>query len=218
MSHHTDPIADRRSEYLRGSLTEDEAGDDPIALFGRWFEQAHETAAGPEYEASVMTLATVTPENRPAARIVLLKSYDAAGFTFFTNYKSHKGRDLAANPYASLVFHWIHLERQVRIDGKAVKTSRAESEAYFATRPRGSQLGAWVSHQSEAVTRDQLESRLAALEAQYADRPVPCPPHWGGYRVQPQRIEFWQGRANRLHDRIAFVREGAGWKRQRLGP
>lgn len=222
MTGHDRFIARRRAEYGRAGLSEQEAGDDPLALFDRWFRDAVaacEASDDPVYEPNVMTLATADADGVPAARIVLLKHYDADGFVFFTNYESAKGREVEANPRASLVFYWMRLERQVRVAGVIEKVSRELSERYFADRPRGSQLSAWVSRQSEPVSRAELERRLAELEEDYEGREVPCPPHWGGYCVRPQRIEFWQGRPSRLHDRILFERgaEG-GWCRSRLAP
>jgi len=213
-------IESMRRDYVADELTDQAAGDDPVALFARWFEQAR--AAIPDgaqwYEANALTLATVDPSGRPSARVVLVKDFDASGLVFFTNYRSHKARDIERDPRVAMCFHWAWLERQVRIDGRAERIDRAESEAYFRSRPRGSQLGAWVSDQSEPVTRERLARRLAELERQYADHDVPCPPHWGGYRVKPERIEFWQGRPNRLHDRIVFERADDHWTRQRIGP
>jgi pyridoxamine 5'-phosphate oxidase len=190
---------------------------DPIAQFRQWFADA--VAAGlPLPEAN--SLATVTPEGKPAARMVLLKRVDADGFVFFTNYRSAKARELAGNPNACLVFFWPQLERQVRVEGVVSKTSAAESREYFATRPRGSQIGAWASPQSEVILgREVLEQRRAELEELYRDREVPWPEHWGGYCLKPERIEFWKGRRDRLHDRILYVREADGaWTIQRLAP
>ena len=189
----------------------------PVKQFQRWFEEAK--AAGlPLPEA--MTLATATPEGRPSARMVLLKQLDERGFVFFTNYRSAKAHELDINPYASLVFFWPQLERQVRIDGKVVRTSAEESRQYFETRPRESQIGAWASNQSEVISgREVLEQRKAELENQYLDRPVEWPKHWGGYILRPDRIEFWKGRTGRLHDRILYERElGNTWIIKRLAP
>ena len=190
---------------------------DPIKQFERWFDSAV-AATLPLPEA--MTLATVTPEGTPAARLVLLKRFGAEGFVFFTNYRSAKAGELDSNPNASLVFFWPQLERQVRVEGTVTKTSETESSDYFATRPRGSQIGAWVSPQSSVISgRDELEKRQAELEEMYRDRDVPRPEHWGGYCLQPNRIEFWQGRSDRLHDRILYQREPDGsWTIQRLAP
>ena len=190
---------------------------DPIAQFQRWFADA--IAAGlPLPEA--MSLSTITPEGKPAARMVLLKRVDDEGFVFFTNYRSAKARELAANPNASLVFFWPQLERQVRIEGVVSKTSTAESRDYFASRPRGSQIGAWASPQSEVIPgREVLEQRRAELEEAYRDREIPWPEHWGGYCLKPERIEFWKGRRDRLHDRILYVKQPDGsWAIQRLAP
>lgn len=209
-------IADLRNEYTRGGLREEDLHADPFKQFDQWMHIAIEAG---EYEPTAMTLATVTPEGWPAARIVLLKHYDERGFVLFTNYDSDKGRQLEAVPRAALVVYWHELERQVRIVGEVEKTSRAEAEAYFARRPRGSQLGAWVSRQSKVIaSRDELKQGLATHEAEFAGRDVPCPPHWGGYRVKPVTIEFWQGRQNRLHDRLCYVREGEVWRIERLAP
>ena len=190
---------------------------DPVAQFQRWFADA--VAAGlPLPEA--MSLSTITPEGKPAARMVLLKRVDAEGFVFFTNYRSAKARELAANPNASLVFFWPQLERQVRVEGVVSKTSAAESREYFASRPRGSQIGAWASPQSEVIPgREVLEQRRAELEEVYRDREIPWPEHWGGYCLKPERIEFWKGRRDRLHDRILYVKQPDGsWAIQRLAP
>jgi len=202
---------------MTDGLTEDDLLPDPIALAQRWFADAQ--AAGVE-QHDAMTLATATPDGRPSARAVLLKGIDQRGFAFFTNYESRKGRELDANPYAALVVLWIPLHRQLRVIGRVECLSAEESDAYFATRSRGSQLGAWASQQSRPLPdRGELEARWAALDARYAGLAVPRPPHWGGYRVDPDEIELWQGRANRLHDRFRYVRSPAGgWAHERLAP
>jgi len=198
-------------------LAEDELPPDPIALVQRWFADAQ--AAGIE-QHDAMTLATATPDGRPSARAVLLKGLDARGFAFYTNYESRKGRELDANPHAALALLWIPLQRQVRVTGRVERLDPDESDAYFGTRPRGSQLGAWASDQSRPLPdRAQLEARWAALDERYRGMAVPRPPHWGGYRVEPEQIEVWQGRANRLHDRFLYVRApDGGWTRTRLAP
>jgi pyridoxamine 5'-phosphate oxidase len=214
-------IAHLRKNYMLAGLTEKDAGRDPIALLQRWLSEAIHASPTDWYEPNVMTLATATTEGIPSARIVLLKGLDERGPVFYTNYESQKGIELAANPHASLVFHWQPLERQVRLDGVIEKTSREESEAYFVSRPRGSQLGAWASRQSAVIEgREPLEEALARLEKQYAGKPIPLPPFWGGYRLKPHAIEFWQGRPNRLHDRIRFVAQdkGSKWHVERLSP
>jgi pyridoxamine 5'-phosphate oxidase len=197
-------------------LTETDLLDDPLALLRRWYAEAQ--AAGPRADA--MTLATATPDGRPSARIVLLKGIEDDGVTFFTNYESRKGRELQANPHAALVLLWPAIDRQVRLVGAVQRLGAHESDAYFATRPRGSQLGAWASRQSEPLRdRAQLDERLAQAEARYADGTVPRPPQWGGFRLVPREIEFWQGRPDRLHDRFAYVRAANGeWTRSRLSP
>jgi pyridoxamine 5'-phosphate oxidase len=198
-------------------LDENEIDRDPIRQFQAWLDDAI-TANIPLAEA--MTLATSTPDGKPAARMVLLKQVDQDGFVFFTNYRSAKARQLDANPYAALVFYWNLLERQVRVEGSVVRTSAEESREYFQTRPRESQIGAWASEQSEVIAgRDVLEQRAQELETLYCDREIDCPEHWGGYRLKPERIEFWKGRVGRLHDRILYELTSNGtWTISRLAP
>lgn len=213
-------IADLRAEYRRDRLSEAATAADPFEQFTSWFAEA-QRAEVPEPNA--MTLATASPEGRPSARIVLLKAVDDAsadprGFVFYTNYESRKAGELLANPFASLVFWWEPLERQVRIEGRVQKASAAESDAYFGSRPRGSRLGAWASNQSRPIAdREALENQLDAAEARFPDA-VPRPEHWGGFRVVPNRIEFWQGGEKRLHDRLVYTCGGDGWTRERLQP
>lgn len=198
-------------------LIESEAGDDPIHLFTRWFESAAE-ADVPLPESAA--LATATPDGRPSCRQVLLKEFDERGFVFYTNYESRKAAELEANPRAALTFHWTALQRQVRIEGTVERTSTEEAAGYFASRPRESQIGAWASPQSREIgSRDELESRAAARAEQFAGGDVPLPPFWGGYRLLPEWIEFWQGRVGRLHDRLLYERrDGGGWTMRRLAP
>lgn len=210
-------IADIRKDYQLAALDEATAGNDPLAFFSKWFSDA-ETAEITEVNA--MTLATVDACGFPDARIVLLKGIDDKGFVFYTNYESAKGRELQAHPHAALVFLWKDLERQVRIQGTIEKVSAEESDSYFKSRPLASRLGAWASPQSETIAeRDMLENNYAKYEAQFANSDVPRPAHWGGYRVIPSKIEFWQGRSSRMHDRILFKRNTAGsWDKSRLAP
>lgn len=189
---------------------------DPLDLFRQWFDQAREH--GIELPESV-ALATATPEGRPSVRMVLLKDADRGGFTFFTNYESRKAGELEANPRAALCFHWKELDRQVRITGSVERVSEEESRDYFVTRPEGSRLGAWASDQSRPLaSRSELEARVAEARKRFGAGEIPLPPFWGGYRIAPERIEFWQGRQDRLHDRIAFDRDGNGWRAVRLYP
>ena len=209
-------VADLRKDYTHGGLTEAEAGDNPITLFQAWFDAALKAELS---EPNAMTLATATPDGKPSARIVLLKGLDERGFTFFTNYESRKAEEIAANPFAALVFLWHAFERQVRVEGTIEKVTPQESDEYYRVRPLGSRLGAWASHQSAVISgRDVLEREQAELMAKYADGQIPRPPHWGGYRVVPEMIEFWQGRPSRLHDRIRFRRENRSWVKERLSP
>jgi pyridoxamine 5'-phosphate oxidase len=209
-------VAALRRDYMQRGLTESDLAADPFTQFEAWFREAHACPA--IREANAMVLATVSAEGHPHARFVLLKGFGTEGFVFFTNYESEKARDLAARPYAALTFGWLELERQVRIEGVVSRTSREAVEAYFRTRPRGSRLGAWASHQSEIISdRAVLEEQLAEADARFPGE-VPPPDNWGGYCVIPDRIEFWQGRTNRLHDRLRYCKNGAGWMIERLAP
>jgi pyridoxamine 5'-phosphate oxidase len=210
----TDP-AHLRVEYRRASFREADAAPDPFDQFARWF---HEAVAAAVPEPNAMTLATVDGDGRPAARIVLLKAFDRRGFVFHTNYDSRKARDLAAAPQVALLFFWVALERQVRIEGLAERVSAAESDAYFAARPRASQLSAWASPQSASIPdREWLEREVTATQARFTAE-VPRPPNWGGVRIAPDRFEFWQGRESRLHDRLVWSRDGDRWTIGRLAP
>jgi pyridoxamine 5'-phosphate oxidase len=208
-------IADLRQEYMRAGLSEADAHADPLVQFERWFGEA---LAAQLPLPNAMTLATVSAAGGPAARVVLLKAVERGAFVFYTNYESRKGRELAARPEGCLVFMWSELERQVRIEGRVEKTSPAESDAYFATRPLGARLSAWASAQSEPVgDRGALERSLAEMRKRHGEAP-PRPPNWGGYRLVPAALEFWQGRADRLHDRLLYRRAGGGWAIERLAP
>ena len=209
-------IGQRRREYQRAQLDESTVSPDPIVEFARWMEEAVKAKVD---EPEAMTLATATPDGVPSARMVLLRGFDERGFVFFTDYRSQKGLELTGNPWAALVFHWSELERQVRISGPVSPTEREESEAYFSTRPRGSRIGAWASHQSQVIpSRRQLDDRVAELESKHPGEDIPLPPHWGGFRLRPTAVEFSQGRASRLHDRLRYVRDGERWRIERLSP
>lgn len=209
-------IADLRREYALARLDERDVSPDPIAQFARWFAEAQ---AAEVEEPNAMVLATATRDGIPSARVVLLKGFDERGFAFYTDYRSRKGVELEANPQAALVLRWSELERQVRIEGEVTRTSAAESETYYRSRPVGSRLGAWVSHQSQPIpSREVLERGIRDMEQRFAGGDIPLPPYWGGYRVRHQTIEFWQGRENRLHDRIRYARDGDGWRIERLAP
>lgn len=225
MTDALDP-ADMREQYRTPQLTVGDLAPAPVEQFARWFK---ETADSPAiHEPNAMVVSTATPDGRPSSRTVLLKHYDEAGFVFYTNYLSRKGAELTANPYVSLLFPWHPLARQVIVTGRAVRTGRDETAAYFRTRPHGSQLGAWASHQSSVIaSREELLARYEELAARYPDREqVPVPPEWGGFRVVPETVEFWQGHENRLHDRLRYTRVGDGgdgagtaeWRVERLSP
>ncbi|MEX6503153.1 pyridoxamine 5'-phosphate oxidase [Pseudomonas zhanjiangensis] len=211
-------LADMRRDYIRDGLSEANAPLEPFPLFQQWFADAVKTEM-PPVEPNVMTLATVDAEGRPHARVLLLKGLDERGFTFFSNYDSAKGRELMDRPYAAMTFFWPSLERQVRIEGRVERVSAAESDAYFQVRPLGSRLGAWASPQSQVIKdRAELEDLLASIEQRFLDQAPHCPPHWGGYRLLAERIEFWQGRASRLHDRLNYRLQDGQWCRERLAP
>jgi len=211
----SDPFADLRRDYATGGLAEGDLPPDPFALFQRWYDDA--VAAG-VYEPNAMVVASVSPDGRPSSRMVLLKGFSDQGWVFYTNLTSRKGAELRANPHCSLLFPWHPLERQVRVDGLAHELSRDEVGAYFVTRPRGAQLGAHASHQSREVgSRQVLDEAWAAADAAYPDD-VPVPDDWGGFRIEPEDVEFWQGRPGRMHDRLVYRRDGEAWTTVRLAP
>lgn len=209
-------IADIRKDYKLKSLLEEDVKNNPIDQFSEWWNEAVNSQIE---DVNAMTLATATPEGLPSARIVLLKGFTYDGFKFYTNYQSHKGIELAQNPFAALVFFWKELERQVRIEGKAEKLSEEDSEAYFKTRPAASRIGAWASPQSTPIAgRNILEENVLRYKAQFGEENIPKPAHWGGYIVKPFRIEFWQGRRSRLHDRIQYTKQNFNWHIERIAP
>jgi pyridoxamine 5'-phosphate oxidase len=223
MEHPADParisqadLAAMRREYADAGLEERDLPPEPVALWREWLEAAASAAIA---EVNAMVVSTVDAAGAPSSRMVLCKHADAEGFVFFTNYASDKARDIEGNPHVSLLFPWHPLGRQVRVDGVASRVDPAESAAYFATRPRGAQLGAWASRQSSVIgSRAELDDHVAETESRFGSGEIPLPPHWGGFRVRPSRVEFWQGRGNRLHDRLRYVREQDGWRVERLSP
>ncbi len=217
MSAHKINIAEIRKDYQLAALDEATAGDDPLIFFGKWLAEAE---AAQISEVNAMTLATVDAFSKPHARIVLLKGLDDQGFVFYTNYSSAKGAELDSHPFAALVFFWKELERQVRVEGAIIRASDAESDQYFNSRPEGSRLGAWASPQSQVIpTRDVLDDNYKKYQAKFDGTSIPRPEHWGGYKLIPASIEFWQGRSNRMHDRIAFKRTKVSvWEKNRLAP
>ncbi len=209
-------IADIRTDYRMASLSENDVDSDPIVQFTKWFDEAVRAGAK---EPNAMCLATATPDAYPSARMVLLKGVDSRGFCFYTDFRSRKAQELADNPHASLCFFWVELERQVRVVGAVQRVSDEEAQAYFSSRPLSSKIGAWTSHQSSVLpSREALEKQLIENEKHFAGNEIPLPDYWGGYRVVPEEIEYWQGRASRLHDRIQFVRRGSEWTKRRLSP
>jgi len=209
-------LADLRKDYSLSGLLEKDLARDPFRQFEKWFQEAE---AAKLTEPNAMVLATATREGRPSSRVALLKGLDGRGFVFYSNYESRKGRELSANAFAVMTFPWIALERQVIVEGTVSRLTREESAAYFHSRPRASQLGAWVSQQSAIVPdRAVLEDGMRAVEKKYAGVDVPLPPNWGGYRLAPETVEFWQGRRSRLHDRLRYRREGGNWIVERLSP
>ena len=215
MTSPNDNLAALRKSYERAELDEVHSAHDPLQQFERWLGEAIEAQVP---EPNAMTLATVGSDLRPSTRIVLIKGFDARGIVWYTNYQSRKGQELAGNPYAALQFHWVELERVVRIEGRVEKADAAESDAYYASRPLDSRIGAWASPQSEVISgRDVLVKNAAIAAAKHLLAP-PRPPHWGGYRLVPERWEFWQGRKSRLHDRLRYSQDGDGWLRERLAP
>jgi pyridoxamine 5'-phosphate oxidase len=216
MDSGTPGLASLRAEYQLAGLDETDLAPDPFTMFSRWFDAARSANV---LEPNAMVLSTVSTDGIPSARTVLLKGFTPAGFVFYSNYESRKGAELGANPHCSLLFGWYDLQRQVRIEGAASRIPRAETEAYFASRPRDSQIGAWASAQSAVVSsRAELEASYAEVDARYAGSEVPAPPHWGGYVVTPQVVEFWQGRRHRMHDRLHYRLDGREWRTERLAP
>lgn len=208
-------LADLRKSYERDELEEGQASDDPLRLFQQWFQQALDAEVP---EPNAMTVATVGPDQRPSTRIVLIKEFDARGLVWYTNYESRKGREIAAHPFAALQFHWVEMERTVRIEGRVERVSDEESDAYFDSRPLDSRIGAWASPQSEVIaSRATLVANVAKATARFGLNP-PRPPHWGGYRLVPDLWQFWQGRRSRLHDRLQYRLESGNWVRERLAP
>lgn len=209
-------LADIRTDYTKATLSPEEAAENPIDQFRLWFEEAQKAKA---QEVNAMNLSTVSADGRPSSRIVLLKDISEEGFVFFTNYNSRKAQQIASNPYVALTFFWPELERQVRIEGRVHKVNAEMSDEYFSSRPRASQLGAWASPQSQEIPgREVLESREKELEDKFAGQPIQRPPHWGGYELIPDQLEFWQGRPSRLHDRLLYRKEQKDWARKRLAP